>query len=311
MNSMVELGRSGISIAPLGMGLMQWGDIASPGKAGLPEDLTVLKMYQAALDAGITFFDTAEMYGSGKSEIHLGRCLETTRQKVVVASKFMPFPWRLSKRELRSALIKSLRRMGIDQIDLYQMHWPFPPVSIQSWMEAMSDAVADGLIKAVGVSNYSPHQTQIAFDALAKHNILLASNQVKYSLLDRHPDRSGLVDICKKLGVTIIAYSPLEKGILTGKYNVKTLPKGVLAWRYNKSFMRKIEPLFSVIKKIGDEHGGKTPAMVALNWLIGKGVVPIPGSRNLSQAMDNFGSMGWQLNTDEIDQLDEISMQLT
>ena len=89
------------------------------------------------------------------------------------------------------------------------MHWPIPPVSIQSWMDAMADAVADGLIKAVGVSNYSPFQTQKAYEALnTRHYISLASNQVKYSLLDRHPERSGLVDLCKKLGVTFIAYSP-------------------------------------------------------------------------------------------------------
>jgi aryl-alcohol dehydrogenase-like predicted oxidoreductase len=311
VNEKIMLGRSEIAISPLGMGIMQWGDIKLPQQSNQLEYDIVRKMFQDALDHGITFFDTAEMYGNGKSELHLHRCLEVMSDNIVIATKFMPFPWRLSKGELKSALKKSLKRLGIEQVDLYQMHWPFPPVPIPTWMEAMSDVVADGLIKAVGVSNYSPNQTRLAFDTLAKYNIPLASNQVKYNLLDRRPDKSGLVDMCKKLGVTIIAYSPLEKGLLTGKYNNENLPRGFLAWRYNKSVIAKIEPLFITIREIGDSHGGKTPAMVALNWLVCRGIVPIPGARNPSQVVDNAGALGWHLSDEEISKLDQLSKELT
>jgi aryl-alcohol dehydrogenase-like predicted oxidoreductase len=175
----------------------------------------------------------------------------------------------------------------------------------------MADAVADGLIRAVGVSNYSTSQTQRAFDALAKRQIPLASNQIKYSLLDRDPEKCGLLDLCKKLGATLIAYSPLEKGILTGKYSPGNLPQGFLAWRYNKTYLKKIDPIITVLHEIGETYGGKGSAAVALNWLICKGVVPIPGARNQKQAQDNAGALGWKLSNDEVDRLDRISDQVS
>jgi aryl-alcohol dehydrogenase-like predicted oxidoreductase len=304
------LGKSGIEISRMGMGLMQWGDISLPANTDHINDAQVIKMFQLALQSGVTFFDTAEVYGNGKSELHLQRCIQTSSADIVIASKFMPFPWRLSKGELRRALMKSLERIGVDHVDLYQMHWPFPPVPIPSWMDAMADVVVDGLVKAVGVSNYSTTQMQIAYDTLSRYKIPLSSNQVKYNLLDRRPETSSLVNLCQQLGVTVIAYSPLEKGILTGKYNLENPPRGLLAWRYNKSFLTKIEQLFTEMRMIGENHNSKTLAMVALNWLMCKGAVPIPGARNLSQEVENFGALGWQLDPGEIARLDELSMQL-
>ncbi len=306
-DSVIQLGKTGINISPLGLGTMQWGDIVFTDLPDSNVDHDIRGAFGVSLEAGINLYDTAEMYGNGKSELYLGKYLKEISNNVIIATKFMPFPWRLSKGELRSALLCSLKRLGLIRVDLYQMHWPFPPVSIPSWMDAMSDAVADGLIRAVGVSNYSPTQTQRAYEALARHQIPLASNQVKYSLLDRHPERSGLVDLCKKLGVTLIAYSPLEKGILTGKYSTENRPQGLLSWRYNKTYLTRIEPILSSLREVGEVHGGKTPAEVALNWLICKGAVPIPGARNSKQAQENAGALGWQLSMEEVGRLDNIS----
>lgn len=303
----IPLGKTGINISAIGLGIMQWGDIKLADQTGNEINKDIRDVFQVTLDAGINFFDTAEMYGNGRSELNLGKCLKQISNDIVVATKFMPFPWRVKKGELRSALIKSLKRMGLPHVDLYQIHWPFPPVSIKSWMDAMSDVVADGLIRAVGVSNYSTAQTAIAFEALAKHGIPLASNQVKYSLLNRHPEKSGLVDLCKKLEITIIAYSPLEKGMLTGKYMPNNLPTGFRSWRYNKTYLIKIETLLTVLHEIAEVHASMTPAKVALNWLKCKGVVPIPGARNAKQAQENAGGLGWQLSTDEVSRLDKIS----
>jgi aryl-alcohol dehydrogenase-like predicted oxidoreductase len=291
----------------MGLGTMQWGDIKLPDRAGIEFDKDIHQVFQSSLDAGINFFDTAEIYGNGRSETYLGKYLPSLSNKVVVATKFMPFPWRLSKGELKTALVNSLERLGLTSVDLYQMHWPFPPVPIRSWMDAMADVVAEGLIRNVGVSNYSPSQTRLAFDTLIKHNIPLASNQVKYNLLDRRPENSGLVDLCKQLEVTIIAYSPLEKGILTGKYTSANLQKGLMAWKYNKTVLTRIEPLLVELREIGQAHGGMTSAKVALNWLICKGAVPIPGARNLKQAQENAGSLGWRLSNEEVTRLDKIS----
>jgi aryl-alcohol dehydrogenase-like predicted oxidoreductase len=303
----LPLGQTEIKISPIGQGVMQWGDI------GLPED-PKLEIYQGirdgfniSLEKGINFFDTAEMYGNGRSELYLGKLLKERNENVVVATKFMPFPWRLSKGELRSALRNSLKRLGLNKVDLYQMHWPFPPVSIKSWMDAMSDAVSDGLIRAVGVSNYSSSQTLTAYESLAKHGISLASNQIRYSLLHRQPDQNGLVQLCKKLGITIIAYSPLEKGILTGKYTVNNIPSGIRSWRYNQTYLERIEPLINTLKEVGEDHAGMTPGQVSLNWLVSKGVVPIPGARNKAQAKENAEAMGWHLSIEEVARLDKIS----
>jgi aryl-alcohol dehydrogenase-like predicted oxidoreductase len=303
----IKLGKTDIDISLMGLGTMQWGDVKLPYRPASDYDKHIQQVYKITRDSGINFFDTAEIYGNGRSEKYLGEILSNKSNDIVVASKFMPFPWRMTKGELRSALLNSLKRMGLKHIDLYQVHWPFPPVTIQTWMDAMADAVSDDLIRAVGVSNYSTSQTKIAYEALSKRHIPLASNQVKYNLLDRRPEKSGLVDLCKELEITIIAYSPLEKGILTGKYTPNHLPRGLLSWKYNRTFMQTIEPLMDTLVQIGQTHDGKSPAIVALNWLICKGAVPIPGARNSMQAQENAGAIGWQLTDEEVSRLDKIS----
>ncbi|PWB50815.1 MAG: 2,5-didehydrogluconate reductase, partial [Anaerolineales bacterium] len=205
MREELTLGKTDIWISPIGFGLMQWADYKTNYNESSNGNDVVSQMYHIALQAGINLFDTAEAYGNGRSELLLGDCLRRDPQKIIVATKFMPYPWRLNKRELRSALIRSLSRLGLDHIDLYQMHWPFPPISIPTWMEAMASVVKEGLVRSVGVSNYSVTQTQLAFDTLAKYNIPLASNQVKFNLLDQRPIQSGLVELCSQLGITIIA----------------------------------------------------------------------------------------------------------
>lgn len=307
----ITLGKIDILISPIGLGTMQWGDIRNLDHSSTNIDKDIHDTFQTSLEMGINFFDTAEIYGNGRSESFMGRYRREISDNIIIATKFMPFPWRLSKGELRSALHKSLKRLGLAHVDLYQIHWPFPPVPIKTWMDAMSEVVAEGLIRAVGVSNYSPAKTESAFEALTKHGIPLASNQVKYSLLDRRPDMSGLVSLCKELEITIIAYSPLEKGVLTGKYTQDFLPKGIRSWQVNRSFLIKIEPLLTELKNIGIKHEGKTPGQVSLNWLISKGVVPIPGAKNLSQAKENAGALGWQLTGEELARLDIISNEVS
>lgn len=297
-------------VSPIGLGIMQWGRI----KVDPLEDIisqSLMDIFQTTISAGINFVDSAEAYGFGRSETNLGRCLKLSGVQVIVATKFMPYPWRLTRGELRSALMQSLKRLGLARVDLYQVHWPWPPVPIKSWMESMADVVADGLVRAVGVSNCSPDQTSQAYEVLAKHNIPLASNQVRYNLLDRRPERSGLVEMCRKLNVTIIAYSPLNKGVLSGKYSPDHLPSGYRSWIYNKGYMNKVQPLFDEILKIGKDHNGKTPAQVAINWITCKGAIPIPGAKYKKQAEENAGALGWQLSAEEVAILDQISDEVT
>lgn len=306
----VPLGATGIQISPLGIGTWAWGDKFFWQYGQDHSDADIEAAYQASLAYGVNFFDTAEVYGLGQSERLLGRYARQAGWPVAVASKFFPFPWRLSKAQLRRALRNSLQRLGMDSIALYQLHWPFPPVPIDAWMDALADAVEAGLVKAVGVSNYNVEQMQRAHAALARRGIPLASNQVEYSLWQRKPETSNLLEVCRQLDVTVIAYSPLAQGLLTGKYTPQNPPPGVRGRRYGRSLV-KVQPLVALLREIGAAHGGQTPAQVALNWTICKGAVPIPGAKNARQARDNAGALGWRLNADEVRALDASSDRAT
>lgn len=305
----ITLGETDIHIPPMGVGAWAWGDNYWGGVEG-----DNLEDYQAVfernLEAGINFFDTAESYGRGESEKYLGLFNQDANQEVVIATKFMPYPWRLSGRDLISALEASRKRLGVEHINLYQMHWPIPPVPIRTWMDAMAEAVQGGLIGAVGVSNYSKRQMLKARDRLADHGIPLAANQVNFSLLNRNVEKNGFLDLCKQLHITLISYSPLAQGLLTGKYDPDHPPPGIRRLRYRSSLLRKLPRFIELLKEIGRGHEDKTPAQVAINRVIQKGAVPIPGARNLRQAEENLGALGWNLSPDEVAALDKASQNL-
>ncbi|HEX7588952.1 MAG TPA: aldo/keto reductase, partial [Anaerolineae bacterium] len=249
-------------------------------------------------------------YGSGHSEKDLGQFVRESNQRAVIATKFFPYPWRLRRGSLLPALRASLKRLGLNHVDLYQIHQALPPVAVETWADALGEAVQAGLARAAGVSNYNAEQTRRAFGALAKRGIPLASNQLKYSLLDRHIERDGTMQTCRELGVTIIAYSPIEMGLLTGKYTPENPPRGVRGYRYNRTFLARIEPVIARLREVGAAHGGKTPAQVALNWTLCKDTVPIPGAKNARQAEENIGGLGWRLTPTEVAELDALSLQV-
>ncbi len=300
------LGRTDIRIPPLGIGCWAWGDRMVWGYgSGTFSDADLRAAFDAALEGGVNLFDTAEMYGFGHSEKLLGHFIRESNQPVVVATKFAPLPWRVTKRNLRNALERSLKRLGLERVDLYQVHFPIPPRSVEAWADALADVVEAGLTRAVGVSNYSTLQMRSAHRVLAERGIPLASNQVRYSLLDRTPERTGLLDACRELGVTLIAYSPLEQGLVTGKYSPENPPQGIRARRFKKRYLL-VTPVIDRLRQIGERHG-RTPDQVALNWLICKGAVPIPGVKNARQTRQNLGALGWRLAPDEVKALDEIA----
>jgi aryl-alcohol dehydrogenase-like predicted oxidoreductase len=295
----------------LGTGAWQWGDQFYWGFGRSYAAADVRGAFDASLAAGVTFFDTAEVYGMGRSEKLLGEFARSgSRPAVIVATKFMPLPWRWTKGSLLRALRHSLSRLDVPRVDLYQIHWPFPPMSIEWWMDALAEAVQVGLARAVGVSNFDVEQTRRAHAALARRGVPLASNQVPYSLLNRGVEKSGLVALCRELGVRVIAYSPIEKGILSGKYSAKNPPPGPRGRLYSAEYMTRSQPLISVMRNLGMAHGGKTPTQVALNWLICKGALPIPGAKNAQQAQENTGALGWRLTPSEVSALEATSEQI-
>jgi aryl-alcohol dehydrogenase-like predicted oxidoreductase len=153
-------------------------------------------------------------------------------------------------------------------------------------------------------------QMQRAYTILSKYNLPLASNQVEYHLLNRTVEKNGLLDRCKELGVRLIAYSPLAKGLLTGKYTPETPPPGLRA-RQPMGRMKALPSLIAEMSEIGKGHESKTPSQVALNWLICKGTLPIPGAKNVKQAEENAGALGWRLTAEEVRALDNTSDKFT
>ncbi|WP_322744875.1 aldo/keto reductase [Leptolyngbya ectocarpi] len=309
---MVKLIPNGPEISPLGVGTWSWGDSLfwQYGKGyGANE---VQQAFEASLAAGVTFFDTAEVYGFGKSEELLGQFIQQSASPVVVATKYFPLPWRFSAQAVADALTASLKRLQLPTVALYQIHWPFDFLLGQkSLLNALADEVKQGRIQSIGVSNYSASQMHKAHSYLAERGIPLAVNQVQYSLLHRQIESNGVFSAAKDLGVTILAYSPLAQGLVTGKYTVATYqpPTGArrIDPRFSKEGLRKIEPVIAVLKDVGQRYD-KTPAQVALNWLIGQGnVVPIPGAKNAQQAQQNAGALGWTMTLEEREKISGVS----
>ena len=314
-----RLGKTGIEISPIGLGMMEFGGGGGLLGAAFPrisqevKDATV----KAALDGGINWFDTAELYGLGVSEAALAAGLKAAGigdDQVVVATKWWPL--------LRTAgniprtIHNRLRFLDGYSIGLYMVHQPFSLSSPEAEMEAMADLVAAGKIRSVGVSNYSPQRMRRAHTQLARRGLPLAANQVLFSLLDRGIERDGTLETAKELGVTIIAYTPLASGLLSGKYhqNPELLEKKPFYWRGRlQRDLEKSRPLVQAMEEIGEKYNA-TPAQVALNWVIhfhGEMIVTIPGAINPRQAAESAGAMRFRLSEDELARLDEISRAIT
>jgi aryl-alcohol dehydrogenase-like predicted oxidoreductase len=308
-----ELAGSDVSIPPLGVGTWAWGDKGTWGMGGYDAALTeasIREAWEACVGAGVVLFDTAEVYGGGESERIIGRLLAGdpgVRDRVVIASKFMPSPWKLNVgTALVSAARHSAERLGVESIDLYQIHGPVSLRSHDALAEALATAQSEGLVKAVGVSNYSSKETRSMDAALRRRGMRLASNQIEFSLLRTMPMRVGLLDCCHELGVVPLAYSPIGQGRLTGKYSAANPPPGRRTFSAHP--MEQVDRVVAEVRRIGAAHGDRTPSQVALAYLVAKGAVPIPGAKNRAQAEENAGALGWAMTTEELVTLDAVSL---
>ena len=307
-----KLSVGNITLPSLGIGTWSWGDRLFWGYGSDYGEKEVKKAFETAIASGATFFDTAEVYGLGESERLLGRFLKQTTEPVQIATKYFPLPWRWDQKAVADALTDSLKRLDIEQIALYQVHMPFDFFMGQpTLMEALASEVKGGRILSVGVSNYSATQMQQAYDLLAKYDVPLAVNQVRYSLLTRKIEQNGILETAQKLGITILAYSPLDQGLLTGKYTPDMQERVTGARKLDPKFstngLRKIEPIIDLLKQLGEKYQ-KTTSQVALNWLIAQGnVIPIPGAKNARQAEENAGAMDWLLSSEDVQQLSLVT----
>lgn len=303
------LGATGLEVSALGMGTNRWS---------IKEDTHHLHVFQAALDHGVTFFDTAEVYMGGESERMLGECMGLDRRPVVVATKFAPLPTRVSRHTVIDALDASLSRLNMETIDLYYVHWPRPMMNINTLMDMMALAVRIGKIRAVGVSNFSARQMRQAAGRLARYGIPLAANEVHYNLLHREPETNGVLDACRELNVALVAYKPFERGLLkiqesadeAGQVASEWARPGFLSAFNRREHLRReqVAVLQATLKEIAQGRQ-KTMSQVALNWLLQRDehIIPIPGSTSVVHVIENAGALSWRLSEDEFAALDTVS----
>ena len=302
-----KLGDTNLIISKIGVGTWAWGSRILWGYGQDYTEADLVAVYEESLKSGVDFFDTAEIYGMGNSEEILGRCLRESKASIppIIATKFFPFPWRLGRNALKQALAGSLKRLGLNRVELYQLH---QPVNINKWLNAIADVYQEGLISAVGVSNYNPEQLKRAYDILGNRGIKLASNQVQYSLIYRQNETNGLLSLCQELKVAFLAYSPIAQGVLTGKYTPQNPPRGILRSRkYRRAVLERWQPLLEVMTRISAENAGRTLAQIALNWVLSKGAIPIVGAKNITQIKDNIAALDWQLSDKDVARLDEAA----
>jgi aryl-alcohol dehydrogenase-like predicted oxidoreductase len=277
--------------------------MAYGGAHGLEQETLAL---EASLEAGVNLVDTAAFYSGGASELRVGEVAKG--RDVLIASKF-PSGLRFQADDFPEQLEGSLERLGRTHIDLYQHHFP-GRVSIPDLMNHMANAVEAGKVKTVGVSNYSAAQMRQAHAALASRRVPLASNQVEYSLLHRHPETDGVLEACRELGITLIAYTPLAGGLLSGKYSAEKRPTGFyrrVLPRYRRKALDAIQAVVGLLTEIGERYS-KSPSQVALRWLIENPIVlPIPGAKSGEQAANNAAALSFSLTADEVGALSDAT----
>jgi aryl-alcohol dehydrogenase-like predicted oxidoreductase len=312
-----RLGHSEIEVTPIGLGVMQFSGGKGMFGVMFPDlsqgDMNVI--VKAALEGGINWFDTAEMYGRGHSEQGLANALKANMKhndNVIIATKWFPI-FRTAGNILRT-IEDRLRFLNGFTIDLYMVHQPWGFSSPEAEMDAMADLVEAGKIRSVGVSNFNVERMQRAHAALEKRGLPLAVNQVQYSLLNRKIETNGVLDAARELGITIVAWSPLARGILSGKYHKEPslydqLPivrKRIMGGRIERS-----TPLIKALEEIAARYG-VTAAQVALNWLVnfqGEKVVAIPGASKVHQAEESAGTMSFELSEEDMARLDNLSRE--
>jgi len=321
-----------IEISALGCGTWSWGNRLlwdyDPS-----QDEEIYRAYREIRDAGVTIFDTGDSYGTldlnGRAEILLGqferRYLEeksnsstsmfgigayvsNASNKQQVATKLAPYPWRVTRGSYVKACKESLKRLEQGKLAIAQTHWSTANYNVfqeGALWEGLGDMYDEGLCEAVGVSNYGPIQLGKFSNRMRERNVPIAVAQVQYSLMTAR--NNEILDACDDAGCRLISYSPLCLGLLTGKYNLDNLPReGNPRRQLFRELLPGAQQLLGTLDAVAKDVG-KTQSQVAINWAISKGTVPIPGARNLQQAQENLGAVGWKLSNAAVQELDNAS----
>ena len=302
-----ELGRSGLQVSAIGLGCMG----ISFGYADKPSKDDGIALIRAAVERGVTFFDTAEVYGPFENEEVVGEALRPFRDRVVIATKF-GFNFANGKQEpgmnsrperIREAVEGSLKRLGVDTIDLLYQHRVDPDVPIEDVAGTVRDLIAAGKVKQFGLSEPGVQTLRRAHAVQP-----VAAVQNEYSLWWRAVETNGILEACDELGIGFVPYSPLGKGFLTGAMG-KDVPAGDFRAsipRFQPEAMEKNQAFVDLLKRVAGEKGA-TPAQIALAWLLAQRpyIVPIPGTTKLHRLEENIGAASVKLTDVDLREIEE------
>jgi aryl-alcohol dehydrogenase-like predicted oxidoreductase len=317
INNLRSLGSTNMMVTPIGLGCWQFSKQKNMAGKFWPtlEDDLIGKVVNLSLEGGINWFDTAEVYGNGASERALSKALQAAGKKageVLIATKWWPM-FRFAS-NIPKTIDERIKALSPYPIDLYQVHQPWGFSNERSEVSAMVELLDRKLIKHIGVSNFSAQQMKNTWETLDKRGIPLASNQVMYNLLHRKIESNGVMEMAKKLGISIIAYSPLAQGLVSGKFHDNPeLLKNIGFRKYSAKFkskgLEKSRPLVMFIKELSLKYS-VSPSQIALNWLInfhGNTVVAIPGATKEIHVKENAGAMSFKLSDEDMLRLDQES----
>jgi len=318
-----KLGKTDIEVSPIGLGCWQFsqGKNMTGRMWSVLDQGTMDAVVDAALNGGVTWFDTAQAYGNGASERALSAALQhrgVEPGEVVVATKWLPIA--KPAKDVPHTIGTRIACLQPYPIDLFQVHSPGSVSSIPAQMREMAKLVHAGKVRAVGVSNFSAKQMAQAAAALRDEGLTLASNQVRINLLDRRVESNGVLAAAQELGVTLIAYSPLAQGVLTGRFHEDPALARALPWGRRSRLgaasrfltpkgLRRSAPLIAELRAVGEAHGASV-AQVALAWLVtryGDTVVAIPGASRPEQAAATATAMDVRLTEAEMASIDGFS----
>ncbi len=314
-----NLGNTGLKVSAICLGAMTFTEKGWRSAGSMPFS-EIQKVVNYALYSGINFFDTADIYAYGESEELLGKALGAEKNKVIIATKVRgvmdendPNSRGLSRHHILKSIDNSLKRLGRDYIDLYQVHWWDNHTPIEETIETLNDLVRQGKVRYIGISDFAAWQiVKSVMLQEMKGFSKFVSAQMYYSLLGRDIEFE-VVPACEDLGLGILAWSPLAGGFLTGKYSrEKTIPEDSRYSKMERPFLRfDMEKAYFVVdelKKLAEKYDA-TPAQITLSWVISKPFVSsaIIGVRSLEQLKDNIGAVDVRLKEEDLNYLDEIT----
>ena len=301
-----KLGKSGLEVFPIGLGAMGMSEFYGP-----TDEVQSISTIHKAIEIGVNFFDTADMYGSGHNEILLGKALKGKFDKIILATKFGILRGENGERlgvsgrpeYVKQACEASLKRLGIDVIDLYYLHRVDPQVPIEETVGAMSELVKEGKVKFLGLS-------EVKGSTIKRANKVhpITAVQSEYSIWTRDIEDANLAE-CRELNITTVAYSPLGRGILTGKldFNSKNDFRNYLPRMSEENFKANVK-VINKIEEIAESKNVK-PSQLALAWVLAQGedVIPIPGTKREKYLLENIEAVNIEIGKDELNELNKLS----